>query len=309
MKRIFTFIITLVFLVSLTSCFEDNNQKVSLIAPTGTPTLGLSEALDTYESSFDYNIVSGPDALKAAFINASYDIIVAPVNLGSTFYNNLNNFEYTFYQTIVGGSFYLVSTNELKSIKDIDNTEITVFGANSTPDVVIRSLIAYHNLNVTINYVSDVAEANSMLISGKAHTIVSAEPSISKFNATNKFHKLNLQDAWKEMSSSEYAIPQAGIFVKTSKLNNVYVQNALERINKSIELSVSNPTKLAESAVKVDPSLEKIGVATLVKAIPNCNLIYTKSNQAEIEFYFNKLIELGLGKTMGGKLPGEDFYA
>ena len=103
MKRILTFIIALVFLVSLTSCFEDNNQKVSLIAPTGTPTLGLSEALDTYESSFDYNIVSGPDALKAAFINASYDIIVAPVNLGSTFYNNLNNFEYTFYQTIVGG--------------------------------------------------------------------------------------------------------------------------------------------------------------------------------------------------------------
>ena len=309
MKRLLTFIIVLVFLVSLTSCFEDNNQKVSLIAPTGTPTLGLSEALDTYESSFDYNIVSGPDALKAAFINASYDIIVAPVNLGSTFYNNLNNFEYTFYQTIVGGSFYLVSTNELKSIKDIDNTEITVFGANSTPDVVIRSLIAYHNLNVTINYVSDVAEANSMLISGKAHTIVSAEPSISKFNATNKFHKLNLQDAWKEMSNSEYAIPQAGIFVKTSKLNNVYVQNALERINKSIELSATNPTRLAESAVKVDSSLEKIGVATLVKAIPNCNLIYTKSNQLEIEFYFNKLIELGLGKTMGGKLPGEDFYA
>ena len=25
--------------------------------------------------------------------------------------------------------------------------------------------------------------------------------------------------------------------------------------------------------------------------------------------YFNKLIELGLGATMGGKLPSEDFYA
>ena len=72
MKRIFTFIITSVFLVSLTSCFEDNNQKVSLIAPTGTPTLGLSEALDIYESSFDYNIVSGPDALKAAFIDLPF---------------------------------------------------------------------------------------------------------------------------------------------------------------------------------------------------------------------------------------------
>lgn len=309
MKKVLFFISILVTLFSLTSCFEETNTKVSVIAPTGTPTLGLAEALDTYESGFDYNIVSGSDALRAAFINGSYDIIVAPVNLGANLSQKVEGFEYVFYQTIVGGCFYLVSSNDIKSIKDIDNTEITVFGMNSTPDVVIRSLIAYYKLNVKINYVNDVAEANTMLISGKAQTIVSAEPSISKFNASKKFHTVNLQDEWVKMSGSTYAIPQAGIFVKKSKLNNVYVQTALKRINNSIELSKTNPQKLAESAVKVDSSLKNIGVNTLVNAIPNCKFLSTKSNIGEIEFYFNKLIELGLGNTIGGKLPSEDFYA
>ena len=309
MKKVLFFISILVTLFSLTSCFEETNTNVSVIAPTGTPTLGLAEALDTYESSFDYNIVSGSDALRAAFINGSYDIIVAPVNLGANLSQKVEGFEYVFYQTIVGGCFYLVSSNDIKSIKDIDNTEITVFGMNSTPDVVIRSLIAYYKLNVKINYVNDVAEANTMLISGNAQTIVSAEPSISKFNASKKFHTVNLQDEWVKMSGSTYAIPQAGIFVKKSKLNNVYVQTALKRINNSIELSKTNPQKLAESAVKVDSSLKNIGVNTLVNAIPNCKFLSTKSNIGEIEFYFNKLIELGLGNTIGGKLPSEDFYA
>ena len=309
MKKVLFLITILIIMFSLTSCFEETNNKVSLIAPTGTPTLGLAEALDTYESSFDYNIVSGSDALRAAFINGSYDIIVAPVNLGANLSQKVKDFEYVFYQTIVGGCFYLVSSNDIKSVKDIDNTEITVFGMNSTPDVVIRSLIAYYKLNVKINYVNDVAEANTMLVSGKAHTIVSAEPSISKFNASKKFYTVNLQDEWAKMSNSTFAIPQAGIFVKRSKLNNIFVQKALERINNSIELSKTNPQKLAESAVKVDSSLEKIGVNTLVNAIPNCKFLSTKSNIDEIEFYFNKLIELGLGNTIGGKLPSEDFYA
>ena len=309
MKKILTMFIAILCLGLLVSCTESKTNKVSIIVPSGTPTLGVADALHSDADLFDYNVVQGSDALVAAFTNANYDIIVAPVNLGAKFYSSLNNFEYVFYQTIVGGCFYLVTSEDITELSQINGKEITVFGANSTPDVIIRSLINYYNLDVKINYVSDVAEANASLISNKSTIIVSAQPSISKFNASGKFNIIDLQAEWKKMSGSTYSIPQAGIFVKKSKLDDKSVVNALNKLNASLSLSTTNPDKLAESGTQIDEALNKIGKETLIKAIPHCNFVTTKNNMAEIEFYFNKLIELNLGQTMGGKLPSEDFYA
>ena len=221
----------------------------------------------------------------------------------------MNNFEYVFYQTIVGGCFYLVTSEDITEFSQIDGKTITVFGANSTPDVIIRSLIGYYGYNVTIDYVNDVAEANSKLISGNTSIIVSAQPSISKFNASGKFNVIDLQAEWKKIAGETYSIPQAGIFVKASKLQDDSIQEALEHINESLALSTTNPEQLAESGTLIDEALNKIGKDTLVLAIPKCNFVTTKYNKAEIEYYFNKLIELNLGQLMGGTLPGEDFYA
>lgn len=309
MKKILTMFIAILCLGLLVSCTDTQNEEISIIVPSGTPTLGIADALHSDADLFDYNVVQGSDALVAAFTNANYDIIVAPVNLGAKFYSSLNNFEYVFYQTIVGGCFYLVTSEDITELSQINGKEITVFGANSTPDVIIRSLINYYNLDVKINYVSDVAEANASLISNKSTIIVSAQPSISKFNASGKFNVIDLQAEWKKMSGSTYSIPQAGIFVKKSKLEDKSVENALNKLNASLSLSTTNPDKLAESGTQIDEALNKIGKETLIKAIPHCNFVTTKNNMAEIEFYFNKLIELNLGQTMGGKLPGEDFYA
>lgn len=309
MKRLLTILIMLISVISLSSCLVDEKETVKVIAPSGTPTLGIADALNNSESNVDYSVVAGSDALIGAFTNHNYDIVVAPVNLGAKFYNTLNNYEYVFYQTIVGGCFYLVTSLDISSFEEIDGKEITVFGKNSTPDVIVRSLITHYNLNVTINYVNDVSESNAMLVSGKSKIIVSAEPSISKFNAKGKFKTINLQEEWKKMSGSSFAIPQAGIFVKKDKLENVYVKQVLNNMKNSLNLAKTDPHKLASSAVLIDTALEKIGVDTLVKAIPNANFISTPYVKEEVEFYFNKLMELGLGVTMGGKLPGEDFYA
>lgn len=313
MKKIYkliAFIMLFVTCLGLVSCDNTKKtEKVKIIVPSGTPTLGVAEALDKHSDLIDYEIVAGSDALIAGFTNSSYDIIIAPVNLGAKFYQSLNNYNYLFYQTIVGGCFYLVSTEKLNDITDLNGRETTVFGLTATPGIVYRSLIHYYNVDVKTNYINDVTEANAALISGNATTIVSAQPSISKFNASGKYYTLDLQEEWKKMAGSDYAIPQAGIFVKNDKLKDETVKKVLTYINDSLTLATSDPNKLATSAVNVDETLSKIGVETLVKAIPNCHFINEKYNKLEIEFYFNKLIELGLGKTIGDKLPDEDFYA
>lgn len=308
MKKMWIIIAMVMVLLCFQSC-TIQDDKVTVIVPSGTPTLGLSGALYQNQETLDYQIVQGSDALVGAFTNQNYDIIVAPVNLGAKLYHSLQEMNYVFYQTIVGGCFYLVSSVPLASLNDLNQKEITVFGANSTPDVMIRSLISYYQLDVQIHYVSDVTAANAMLMSGKASIIVSAEPSISKMNASNQFHVLNLQEEWKKMAGNSFAIPQAGIFVKKSLYQSNRVQKVLEDFNQSLQLADTNPESLAQFGVRVDPTLEKLGVSVLTRAIPQCHFLSKPLEKQEIEFYFNQLIALNLGATIGGKLPDEKFYA
>lgn len=298
------FLLSVTFIIS--SCSDTPSKKVTVLTPTGTPSLGIASAISD-NTKVDVNIVNGSDPLKAGFTNANYDIIVAPVNLGGMFYNTIDSFEYVLYETIVWGNYYLASNEEIKSFNELEGKTVTVFGKNSTPDVVLRTLIASKNLNVTLEYVDDVATANAYLVSGKADIIVSAEPSLTKIKVKKDIYTFDLQKEWQTLTGN-YSLPQAGIFVKASLKKDQDVLNVLEAMKESVLMASSKPNKLVLEAVSVDSNLNAIGAETLQASIPYCNLKLVDNQKEAIEFYFSKVIELGIGKTVGGKLPDEGFY-
>ena len=309
MKKNFKFIYIFVVLFSMlfiTGCIDDSSKKVSVIVPTGTPSLGIANVLND-KTLVDANIVSGSDPLIAAFTNASYDVVVAPVNLGAKLYNANENFSYILYKTIVWGNYYLVSNEEIATLESLEGKTVLVFGKNSTPDVVLRTLISAKNINVNLEYVDDVATANSYLLSGKADIIVSAEPSLTKMSANKNFYTLDLQKQWQQLTGS-YSLPQAGIFIKKDSKDEKYLKTVLDKMIESVQMAQTKPNVLIASAVSVDENLAKIGEETLQKAIGNCNLRVEETDKEAIEFYFSQVIQLGIGATIGGKLPDEAFY-
>lgn len=306
-SKLFLLVIASLMSISLFSC-TGQAEKVTVIVPTGTPSLGIADALNEKEL-VNANIVSGSDSLVAAFTNANYDIVVAPVNLGVKFYNSNPNFEYALYETIVWGNYFIASTESIKinSFQELDGKTLLVFGKNSTPDVVTRTLINYYNINVTLEYVDDVSTANAYLKTGKADIIVSAEPALTKFSTGASYNRYDLQQEWAKVTGS-YSFPQAGIFVKKSLKENEAVLNVLEKMKESVLMATSRPNTLVSKAVAIDENLNKIGLETLQKAIPNCNLRIDENQQAAISYYCQKVIDLGIGQTVGGKLPDEGFY-
>lgn len=305
--KLFLLMIMTIMSISLFGCTEQS-KKVSVIVPTGTPSLGVADALNE-KALVNANIVSGSDSLVAAFTNANYDIVLAPVNLGVKFYNSNPNFEYVLYETIVWGNYFIASTEDIviNSFTDLDGKTLLVFGKNSTPDVVTRTLINYYNINVTLEYVDDVSTANAYLKTGKADIIVSAEPALTKFSGNANYNRYDLQQEWAKVTGS-YSFPQAGIFVKKSLKDDKDVVNVLEKMKESVLMATSRPNTLVTKAVAIDENLNKIGLETLQKAIPNCNLRIDENQQAAISYYCQKVIDLGIGQTVGGKLPDEGFY-
>ena len=306
-SKLFLLVIASLMSISLFSC-TNQAEKVTVIVPTGTPSLGIADALNEKEL-VNANIVSGSDGLIAAFTNANYDIVLAPVNLGVKFYNSNPNFEYVLYETIVWGNYFIASTESIKinSFQELDGKTLLVFGKNSTPDVVTRTLINYYNINVTLEYVDDVSTANAYLKTGKADIIVSAEPALTKFSTGASYNRYDLQQEWAKVTGS-YSFPQAGIFVKKSLKENEDVLNVLEKMKESVLMATSRPNTLVSKAVAIDENLNKIGLETLQKAIPNCNLRIDENQIDAISYYCQKVIDLGIGQTVGGKLPDEGFY-
>lgn len=320
MKKFILILITIITAISFTSCIKKEPpvegveaKPVSIIAPTGTPALGiaptLSNLINDKTVKNKVEIVSGSDLLIAAFTQKNYDIIVAPVNLGAKMYQNSK--EYVLYKTIVWGNLYLMSNKDIviNDIKDLANKKVTVFGKNSTPDIVFKSIIKNYNVNVEISYVSDVTEANTVFLSGKADIVMGAEPSISQLKKVGKkeFNTFDLQDAWKKMTGSS-SYPQAGIFVKKSISKEEHIEKVLTNLKNDISTSSTNVTNIAKSAVSIHSSFEKLTQATLEVAIPNCNYQVLESDKKAVEFYFQKMIDLGFGAQIGGSLPVDEFY-
>ncbi len=307
MKKV---LLTLLVLISmaLVGCQKTPTNEYKIIVPSGTPSITLSHFIENKGENITVDIVQGSEPLQAAFTSGNYDIVVAPVNLGAKFYNSVEGFNYRLYRPIVGGNYYILST-EVSNFEDLDGKEITLFGANSTPDVMFKTLCAYYNVNPIVKYENAVSEANSALVAGTAKTILTAEPSKTLISKNKNFNVIDLQQLWKEMAGSEYNVTQAGIFVKKG-LNNKDVDKILKDMEKSLTMALEETLELAKIAKSVDTAFGKFSDEDLANAVSKCNVLAGGSNYREdVEYYFNKLIALGLGKAIGGKLPDDEFYA
>lgn len=309
MKKIILGLFIFVLGLVVSSCTitdeEGVKDELSIIMPTGTPALALSE----FAMTNDYvnaEVVAGSDSLVAAFTSKSHDVIVAPVNLGAKMYSVYQ--EYVLYKTFVWGNLYLASKGTLNSFKDLDGKTVVAFGKNSTPDIVMQALLKHHSdISVTVEYVSDVSEANTLLASGKAEIVVTAEPAISNLKSKFNLSIIDLQDEWAKMTGNE-SYPQAGIFVRKSITGKKYIKDALVAMKEAVLNANLNPSNCASHAVNLHASFATLGVDTLVSAIPNCHYQILESDKEAVNYYLQMMIDLGFSKQMGGSLPVDEFY-
>jgi len=301
-------------LIMLVGC-KKNPEKVNLniMVPLGSPALSQTYMESTLPSlgenvTYSIDIVSGTDPLIAAFASESHNIIYAPTNLGAKLISTGVNYSYA--GTIVWGNYYLATGADIDfSFSDLEGKEIILFGQNSTPDIIVQTIINSYNFTnaPTITYVDSVGTALATLAADHTKIVLLAEPVLSVASLPSNVPNIkiiDIQSEW-EILTGEGSYPQAGIFVHND-LNIDVVHDYLLMVEDSIEQALQDPAAIAQMAVDLEYGFP---LPVLIGAIPRSHLEFKNAQESRdaMELYFNYILDFNPA-LIGGALPGDSFY-
>jgi len=290
-------------------------KLATLKGPTGLGMLKLMSDNDakTAANNYEFTLVGAPDEIISKISSGEIDAAAVPTNLAATLYNKTNGKVQLAAINTLGVLSVLTNGENITSVKDLKGKTIYASGQGSTPEYALNYILKQNGLevgkDVKVEYKAEHAELAAMVISGKAKIAVLPEPFVTQVLAKNKDVKiaLDVTKEWNKVAGDKSVLTMGCLIVRKEFADkNKDVFNAfLDEYKASAAYTTSNVDAAAALSQKYDimPS------AVAKKAIPNCNIVYIDGSEmkAKIPDFLTILFKAN-PKSVGGKLPGDDFY-
>lgn len=328
-KSRWVLIIATLTLGVLTGCSNGENKKVAenetnkenievkVVSPDGLPTMAIAKMMKEnpkIEENYDiiYEIEKTAETLSTTVMKGEPDIAIVPSNMAAISYNKNKNYKIA--GTTGFGSFYLVSTEELKSYDDLKGKSILNMGKGLTPDITAKAIIKDRNIDiekdVNFTYINSISELIPMIVSGKENIAVVPEPALSglieKKSEVKIFKSLN--EEYKEINNSKFGYPQSTIIIKGSFLeeNKEFVDAFLNKVDESADWANENKEDLASYCEELGVSTQK---SIIIKAMDKANLNFEEIKNTKDEYtnYYKKIFDFN-PQTLGGNIPDEGIF-
>lgn len=280
--------------------------------PTGIGAVKLMEEDENGTSENDYNFViaSSPDELNGKIINGEIDIAAVPTNAAAVLYNKTEGEIKLSALNTLGVLYILEKGNEIQSINDLSGKKIVASGKGAVPEYAINYILEKNGItDVEIEYKTEHAEDVTELVSGNAQIALVPEPNVTAVLSSDPEIRiaLDITDEWNKVSDGT-VLSMGSIVARNDFIENN--KEAFDEFLDEYEDSIEFVNSDMESASQL---VEKYGImpkaAVALKAIPNCNIVYIdgKEMKESIEGFYNILYGYE-PKSIGGKLPDENFY-
>ena len=206
------------------------------------------------------------------------------------------------------GVLYILENGEsISSIEDLDGKTILASGKGSTAESVLVHLIAKNGIGADIHFASEHTEAATLAMTGEYDIVMLPEPFVTNVIGKSENFRvaLNLSEEWNNLTGE--VLTMGGIAVRKEFLeqNPEAVAEFVKDYGMSIEFTNANPSEAAALIEKY----EIAAAAVAEKAIPRCNIVwlYGEEYKTVLKNFLSVLHE-GNPASVGGAMPGEDFY-
>lgn len=288
--------IKILLLLSMTfvliSCSKKpiEDLSVRIIYPDGLPAIGISKFINDNKKIDNYVIESElqktPDALVAELLKSQADIAVVPSNLALQVHNK--GLEYKVVGTIGLGSLYLITTEDITDINELEGKEIYNTGKGLTPDLIGKEILNSKGLSedkVNYSYVSAASELAPLIISGRAKYAIVPEPILATIMSKKPNIKilLDLNKEWMESKDTKIGFPQSTLLMKENFYNDnkKLCKKIVQNIKESVDWVNNNPNEAGIVSESIGISVNK---DVLSSALKRANLKFYNIQDTKNEY-------------------------
>lgn len=315
MKKLISYAALAVTALSVfTGCASSSKTEINvgvIKGPTGIGAVELMEKSEKGETEGLYNIsvAASPDEVNGKIAKGELDIAAVPTNVAPLLYNKDNGAYSVLAVNTLGVLYVLENGNTVNSVQDLSGKTIYMAGQGAVPEYVINYILEKNGIDDTeIVFMTEHTEAAAALADGRADIVILPEPNVTAAMMQNENIRiaLDLTEEWKNVSGNDMAMGCIIVRNDFLKDNKEAVDTFLDEYEDSIEYVNENTADAAQL-------VEKYGIMASAKAaekaIPNCNIVYIDGDEMEniLSDFYGVLYEAN-PKSIGGNLPGADFY-
>jgi NitT/TauT family transport system substrate-binding protein len=314
-KYIPAFLLVFIMLQGCKNTTDKKTEKLTVATLRGPSAISMITMIDSLKDfknqSIEFKIKNEPVQIRPMLFQEKASFAVVPTNMASILYNKGVNYKVA--AIPVWGTLYLFGQENINDWEELKGKKIHLMAKGMTPDIMFKFLLKKHGIDplkdvdLDYSFPTHIELANAVA-AGKAKLGVISEPLVSMVMAKNKNVKplFSLNKEWKKTTDKE--IPQTALLVhKELASKNPEIVNAfLSEYEKSVKWVNANPEKAGSLIVKHN-ILKDRQVAE--QSIPRCNMHFKniKETQNQVHEYLKIFYNMN-PKTIGGKLPDEEFY-
>ena len=313
--RCFYTVVLLSILIWFGSCDNPDSNTVAIGVLQGPSAMSFIKMIDENPmidgKKINLIIKDEPQQIQAMMMQNKLDFAVLPTIMAANLYNK--GVKYQMVACPVWGSLYIVSSDDvIKTIDDLNDKKIHIFGQGATVDILLQREIELNHLkNIQLDYTyttnPDLAAALQQYI---IRTAVVSEPLVSVLIRKNsKIHivsKLNCEEFLGNSDKDIFA--QTAFLVRKSltqsdaqlvdDINDLYIQ--------SCNYLSDEPANAAGLLVKHGFFNDTVAATSAIK-LSNIRYVSAFAIEQEVNRYLNIFYEFN-PESIGGKLPEKDFF-
>ncbi len=306
-KKLLGVVCILLLLVSTAFASEAPVRIMGLKGPTS---MGMVHMLQN--ENYSFTAAGSPDEVVAGLANGTVDIAAVPANLASVLYNKTEGKIKALNINTLGVLYIVELGDSVQSIADLKGKTILSAGMGASPEYALRYILTKNGLNpdtdLSVEFKSEHTEIVSALLNRQATIAVLPQPfvTVAQSQVEGLRVAIDLNKAWEEINPDTAFV--TGVTVVQSAFLEQYpekVQAFLQDYAQSVELALADVDSTSMLIEKLD--ILKAPIAK--KALPYCNICYIDGieMQEKLSAYLEVLYNAN-PKSVGGKLPNEDFY-
>lgn len=293
MKKLVLLLFTTLIVLMCVLCGCTHGKELKLYVPDGAPALAVANIIanGSVGGNVVQSVVTTGEDVVAKCASGEADMAVLPTNAAVKICSDRD--DYLLFTVNVYGLLYVLGTENISSIADLQGETLYSIGLGNTPEYVFKTICDVYNVSydansgIDIKYEADGSTIIPQVLQGKAKFALLGEPAAT--NLVNKaasqgktvYRLFDLQQLWQQaVQSDSVGYPQASMIVKKDLLTSKFA-------NELYQALIDNSAFLTENCATLNELMKQAGslldVNYTVEILERCNLTVVRANDAKTD--------------------------